>query len=138
MDDGRDGVEEGEGAFARLGSDRVGQARAGQRAGGDNRRMVGQGIDALANDSDGGVLVDGAGDFGGEGFAVDGERRSGRDAVLVGGAHDQRAEIAHFLVEQTDGIVLGIVRAEAVRADHLGQAGRSRAPESCRRPRAFR
>ena len=62
----------------------------------------------------------------------------GGHAVLVGGAHDQRAERAHFLVEQADGIMLGIVGAEAVRADHLGERGRSRAPASCRRRRAFR
>ena len=31
-------------------------------------------------------------------------------------------EPPHFLVEQADGIVLGIVGAEAVRADHFGQA----------------
>ena len=30
-------------------------------------------------------------------------------------------ERAHFLVEQADRIVLGIVRAEAVRADHFGE-----------------
>ena len=34
----------------------------------------------------------------------------------------ERAERAHLLVEQADGIVLGIVGAEAVRADHLGEA----------------
>ena len=36
-------------------------------------------------------------------------------------AHDQAAERAHFLVEQADGIVLGIVGAETVGADHFGQ-----------------
>ena len=39
----------------------------------------------------------------------------------VGSAHDQRTERAHLLVEQADRIVLGIVGAEAVRADHLGE-----------------
>ena len=34
----------------------------------------------------------------------------------------ERAERAHFLVEQADGIVLGVVGAKAVRADHLGEA----------------
>ena len=39
--------------------------------------------------------------------------------MLVRGAHDQRVQRPHFLVQETDGIVLGIVRTEAVRADHL-------------------
>ena len=90
--------------------------------GGDDRRMVGQGVDALADDRDVRMLLDRARDLGGEGFAVDRQRRAGGDAVLVGGAHDQRAQRAHFLVEQADRIVLGIVGAEAVRADHLGEA----------------
>ena len=34
-------------------------------------------------------------------------------------AHDQRAQRTHFLVEQTDSIVLGIIRSEAVGADHF-------------------
>ena len=68
-----------------------------------------------------GMRLDRARHFGGEGLAVDRQRRAGGHAVLVGGAHDQRAERAHLLVEQADRIVLGIVGAEAVRADHLGQ-----------------
>ena len=41
--------------------------------------------------------------------------------MSVRGGHDQRAEFPHFLVEQADGVVLRIVGAEAVRADHLGK-----------------
>ena len=107
---------------AGLGGDRFGELGAGQRAGGDDRRVIGQRVDALADDGDVGMLLDRSRDFGGEGFAVDGERRAGGHAMRVGRAHDQRAERAHFLVEQADGIVLGIVGAEAVRADHLGEA----------------
>ena len=59
--------------------------------------------------------------LGGEAFAVDGQRRAGGHAMLVGRGHDQRTQRPHFLVEQADRIVLGIVGAEAVRADHLGQ-----------------
>ena len=69
-----------------------------------------------------GMLLDRARDLGGEAVAVDRQRRAGGHAMLVGRAHDQRAERAHLLVEQADGIVLGIVGAEAVRADHLGEA----------------
>ena len=42
--------------------------------------------------------------------------------MLVRRAHDQRIQSPHFLVEQADGIMLGIVGAEAVRAHHLGEA----------------
>ena len=64
--------------------DRFGELRAGQRTGGDDRRMVGQGIDAFADDGDVRMLLDRARDFGGERFAVDGERRAGGHAMLVG------------------------------------------------------
>ena len=60
-------------------------------------------------------------DLGGESLAVDRQRRAGGHAVRLGAGHDQRIQRAHFLVEQADRIVLGIVGAEAVRADHFGQ-----------------
>ena len=41
--------------------------------------------------------------------------------MLVGRGHDQGAKRPHFLMEQPDRIILRIVGAEAVRADHLGQ-----------------
>ena len=59
---------------------------------------------------------------GGEAVAVDGERAAGRQLVGVGRAHDQRARAPHLLVQQADGIVGGIVGAEGVGADQLGQA----------------
>ena len=37
-------------------------------------------------------------------------------------AHDQRAGAAHLLMEQADGVVLRIVRAEGIGADQFGQA----------------
>ena len=36
---------------AGLGGDGFGERRAGQRPGGDDRRMVGQGVDAFAHDA---------------------------------------------------------------------------------------
>jgi hypothetical protein len=122
VDDRSDGIEEGEGAFPRFGRDRLGEFRAGQRTRGDDRWVVGQGIDALAHDADVRVLLDRPGDLSRERFTVHRERRSGRHAVRIGGAHDQRAQRAHLLVEKPDGIVLGVVAAEAVRADHFGEA----------------
>ena len=84
VDDRGDGVEEGEGAFAGFGGDGFGELRAGQRAGGDDRRMVGERVDPLADDGDVGVLLDRARDLGGESLAVDRQRRAGGNPVLVG------------------------------------------------------
>ena len=53
---------------------------------------------------------------------VDRERAAGRQLVRVGGAHDQRAGAAHFLVDHADRVVGGIVGAEGVGADQLGEA----------------
>ncbi len=58
---------------------------------------------------------------GGKAFAVDRQRPAGRHLVGVGGAHDQRAELAHLGVQQPDGIVGGIIGAEGIGADELGQ-----------------
>ena len=61
------------------------------------------------------------GDGRGKTVAVDRERTAGRHLVGVGRAHDQRAEPAHFGVQQADGVVGGVVGAEGVGADELGQ-----------------
>ncbi len=77
--------------------------------------------DELAADLDQRLGVDRGGDPGGEGVAVDGQRRSRRHPRCVGLAQHQRAEAAHLGVDQPDGVMLGIVGAEAVRADELGE-----------------
>ena len=84
--------------------------------------MVGQGVDALAHDGDVRMALNCPRDLGGKAFAVDRQRRSGRDLVAIRRAHDERAKRAHFLMEQPDRIVLGVVRAEAVGADHFREA----------------
>ena len=61
-------------------------------------------------------------DRGGEAVPVDGERAARRHAMRVGGAHDERAATPHLLVQQADGVVLGVVRAEGIGADELGEA----------------
>ena len=61
------------------------------------------------------------GDGIGEGMAVDGQRAAGRQARGVGAAQDQRAGAAHLLMQQADGVVLGIVGAQGVGADEFGQ-----------------
>ena len=56
-----------------------------------------------------------------EAVAVDGERAAGRQLVGISRAHDQRARAAHLLVQQADGVVLGVVGAEGVGADEFGE-----------------
>src|SRR3546814_15108022 len=67
VDDGGDGIEEGEGVASRLGADGLGQLRRRQRAGGDDGEAGGgEGVDPLAHDLDIGMVADGFGDLGGE------------------------------------------------------------------------
>ena len=39
-----------------------------------------------------------------EGDAVDGQGPASRDAVRIGGIHDERAETAHFFLQEADGV----------------------------------
>ena len=49
------------------------------------------------------------------------QRAAGGHLVGVGRPHDQRAQTAHFGVQQADSVVGGIVGAEGVGADQLGK-----------------
>ena len=60
----------------------------------------------------------------GKSVAVHGERAARRQLVRVGRAQDQRSRAAHFLVQEADGVVLPIVRAERIGAHELGQPRR--------------
>ena len=55
------------------------------------------------------------------GIAVNSEGTSGREGMGIGLGHDQPARRAHLPVEKAHGICLVVVRAEGVRADHLGK-----------------
>ena len=123
MDDRSDRVEEGEGAFAGFRGDRFGEPRS--RSAGPWRRSSG-GRAARRPVRAPRVM------FGCRSMTrVTSAAKPSRSTAsaepagtrcLSAGAHDQRAERAHFLVEQSNRIVLGIVGAEAVRADHFGEA----------------
>ena len=76
-----------------------------------------------------------AGDGGRKAVAVDRQRAAGRHLVGVGRAHDQRAQPAHFGVQQADRVVGGVVGAERVGADELGEAVGAGAPRSSGRGR---
>ncbi len=93
-----------------------------ERAGGDDRRpRLRQPVDALADDLDVGMRRQRRGDALGEALAVHRQRRSGGHLVHVALREDQRSQVAHLLVEQAHRVALGIVAAEAVRADQLGE-----------------
>ena len=76
----------------------------------------------MRSDFDQGMIVQRLGDGGGKPVAVDRQRAAGRNLVGVGRAHDQRAQPAHFGMQQPDRIVGGIVGAERIGADQFGEA----------------
>ena len=127
IDDRCDGVEEGERVGAGQSADRLGKAWRGEGAGGDDdivpfgRR---QAVDLAAVDGDERVILERLGDGLREALAVDGERAAGGHLVRIAHAHDERVRHAQLRVQQADGIGVGVVRAERVGADELGQAVR--------------
>ena len=68
------------------------------------------------------MIVEGFGDGSRKSVAVDRQGATGGHLVGVGGPHDQRAQPSHFGMQQSDGIVGGIIGAERVRADQFGEA----------------
>jgi len=114
INDRRERVEKGERILARLSTDGLREQGGGQRAGRDDRGAIGQGVDPLTHEVDVGVRGDRLGHGLRECIAVDRQCRPRRHAVPVGLTHDQRAERAHFLMQQPDGIRFGVVRTEAV------------------------
>ena len=75
----------------------------------------------LAADVDERLALERRGDGGGKAVTIDRERAARRQLVGVGGVQHQRAEPAHFGMKETDGAAVGIVGAERVRADQLGE-----------------
>ncbi len=111
--DGGDGVEEGQMVLARGFADGRTKTRGGQRPGGDNHASPAgrrQGLDFLTRDRDAGMIFQRRGD---------GVRKS--VPVHCQGAHNQGPGASHFLVQQADRVVHGIVGAEGVGANQLRQ-----------------
>ncbi len=125
MDDRRDGVEEGKRIGAGCVGDRLGKRRRGQWPCGNDRLVpVGrrQAGHFLALDGDQRVRFEPFRHRVRESVAVDGERAAGRHLVGVAGAHDQRAGQPHLGMQQADRVVFGIIGAEGIGTDELGQA----------------
>ena len=104
IDDGRDGVVEGEmvgaGETLQLG----GEGGAGERAGGEDGEGVGiAGVergDLFAVDGDSGLGCDAGGDAAGELDAVDGQGVAGGDGGGVGLGEEDGTGAAHLLLEE--------------------------------------
>ena len=52
---------------------------------------------------------------------IDGQRTAGRQSVRLGGLQNQAVGGAHFPMQEADGVLFAVVRAEGVGADHLGK-----------------
>jgi len=124
VNDRGDGIEEGERVLAGEPGDRFGERWRGQRSGGDDDAVpIGgrQPCDLFAAHVDQRLFGKRRGHGRGKALAVDRQCASGRNLIDVGRAHDQRAETAHFLMQEPDGIVLVVVGAKRIRADQLGK-----------------
>ena len=125
IDDGRNGVEEGERLAPGERLYGVRKRAVGQRTrGDDDRAPVRQPVDPPALYLDERLGLQRGGDGIGEVLPVHGERAAGGQARAVGAGHDERARPAHLFVQQADGVVLGIVGTEGVGADELRELPR--------------
>ena len=68
----------------------------------------------------------------GKAVAVDRQRAAGRHLIGVGGAHDQRAEPAHLLMQQADGVVVLDRRSGTSSSRRVRHSRRSCARRSAR------
>ena len=122
VDNRRDGIEKGQGIFARRCADAFRKSHGGQRTRGDDgQSALGQLIDPLAYNFNIRMFGQAFGYAVGEMVPVDRQRRASRQTMLVAFADDDRIQVAHFLVQKTDGIFLGIVGTKTVRAYQFGQ-----------------
>ncbi len=115
MDDGSDGVEEGEALGARPRADRIGERRRGEGAGRDHDAVPVSGRQTghlLPRDRDAGMRRELRGHGRGEALAVDGEGRAGRNLMPVGHRHDEGAELPHLPMDLADGVHLVVVGTE--------------------------
>jgi hypothetical protein len=120
--DRRDGVEEAELAFTGETKNRIRQRGRGEGPRGHDHAVPAGGRQArhfLAGDRHQRMGLQPLGHRLRETVAVDGQRAAGRHLVGVAGGHDERAQFAHFGVQQAYGVRRPVVGAEGVRADQL-------------------
>ncbi len=122
--DRRERVKKGERILAGQQGQGAGQCRRGQGPGGDDDRVpLGrrQAGDLFSPDLDQLLGHQRRLDRAGKAGPVDRQRAARRQFVGIGGMQDQGSATPHLLVQQADGVALGVVRAERVRAHQLGQ-----------------
>ena len=125
MDDGGDGVEEGQLPLAGQVQDGLRQGRGSQGTGRDNDIVPvrwRQPLDLFAQNGDQGVGFEPGGDGRRKALPVHGQRAARRHLMDVGTAEDDRVAAAHLGMEQANGIMLPIVRPERVGTDQFGQS----------------
>ena len=124
--DGRRRIIEVEGSvahhLAQAGGKRPVRQRP-RRHDGHGLRLAGNFLDALAHDLDARVRRQLLRDVARESLAVDGKRTARRHAHSIRRRHDERAETAHLLLEDADG-VLKTRAAQRIAADKLGEVRR--------------
>ena len=125
MDDGSDRIEEGQLILAADASDVLGEGRRGEGAGGDDGEAPDpsgwQRRDLLAPDGNQGLCLQCVGHGRGKPIPVHRQCPAGRQLVPIAHGQDQRAQPPHLLVQQAHGVAHGVVGAERVGADQLGQ-----------------
>ena len=122
IDDGGNGIEKGQAVLPCARQDTLRKAGRGQRAGGNDRQAFArQLIDPLPHDLDIGMAFQRLGDGSGENVPVHGQGGTGRHLCLGSGAHDERIQPAHLVMQQADRIGAVIVGTKAVGTDQFGQ-----------------
>ncbi len=128
IDDGGDGIVEGQVPGAGDALDLLAERVGGERAGGEDGALAcrsassARACDLLANHADVGLGGDGFGDAAGELDAIDGEGVARRDGRFVGNAQKRGAAAAHLLLEQP-GRGVGRLAFEGVGADQFAEVG---------------
>ena len=122
IDDGRNRIKERQrlstGFFGNGLTEGGGRERTGRD---DPASAVGQGGDLALFNADAGVGAQGIRDRLGKRIAVHGQGAACRQAMAVGGGHDQPARKAHFPMQQTHSILFIIVGSERVGTYHFAK-----------------
>ena len=118
MHDRGDGVEESESLVAERLSNRVTQSIGSERAGGNDRRSLGQAGALPPHDLDVGVRLEGLGHGLGEEVPVDGQSRPGRHARPIRRLQKNGSEPPHLTLQLSVGVRRHLA-LEGVRADEL-------------------
>ena len=124
MDDGGDGVEEGQLRLAGEGAYGCGKPRRGEGACGDNHAFPvawGRALNLFTSDLNQILSFQRRRHGLREALPVHRQRAACGHLMLVGAAHDERAHAPHLLMQQADRVAGGVVGAEGVGADELGE-----------------